>query len=43
MTQRAAKETEKITEGSLDYIIANAGVVAPAEVFANVGELYVVK
>ncbi|KAI0424663.1 NAD(P)-binding protein [Xylaria sp. FL1042] len=36
---RAAKETEKITGGSLDYIIANAGVMSPAEPFANIGEL----
>ncbi|KAI0968311.1 hypothetical protein F4678DRAFT_464383 [Xylaria arbuscula] len=35
----AAKETEKITGGSLDYIIANAGVASPAEPFANIGEL----
>ncbi|KAJ2996238.1 hypothetical protein NUW58_g1038 [Xylaria curta] len=35
---RAARETEKIT-GSLDYIIANAGVMSPAEAFANIGEL----
>ncbi|KAI0457981.1 hypothetical protein F5B21DRAFT_512400 [Xylaria acuta] len=36
---RAAKETEKITGGSLDYIIANAGVMSPAETFVNIGEL----
>ncbi|KAI0468862.1 NAD(P)-binding protein [Xylaria cf. heliscus] len=36
---RAAKETEKITGGSLDYIIANAAAQSPAEVFVNVGEL----
>ncbi|KAI0809492.1 NAD(P)-binding protein [Xylaria sp. FL0064] len=36
---KAAKETEKITGGSLDYIIANAGVMSPAEAFANIGEL----
>ncbi|KAI0116374.1 hypothetical protein GGR51DRAFT_501144 [Nemania sp. FL0031] len=37
--QRAAKETEKITGGSLDYIIANAGTASPAEVFSNISEL----
>ncbi|RYC57809.1 hypothetical protein CHU98_g8397 [Xylaria longipes] len=36
---RAARETEKITGGSLDYIIANAGVVSPSEAFINIGEL----
>ncbi|KAJ8121260.1 hypothetical protein ONZ43_g2245 [Nemania bipapillata] len=36
---RAAQETEKITGGRLDYIIANAGVASPAEGFANIGEL----
>ncbi|KAI0858795.1 NAD(P)-binding protein [Xylaria cubensis] len=36
---RAAKETEKITGGGLDYIIANAGVMSPSEAFANIGEL----
>ncbi|KAI1127401.1 hypothetical protein F5Y10DRAFT_242971 [Nemania abortiva] len=36
---RAAQETERITGGSLDYVIANAGVMSPAEAFANIGEL----
>ncbi|KAI0444120.1 NAD(P)-binding protein [Xylaria telfairii] len=36
---KATKETEKITGGSLDYVIANAGVMSSTEVFANIGEL----
>ncbi|KAI1748954.1 NAD(P)-binding protein [Xylaria castorea] len=36
---RATRETEKITGGSLDYIIANAGAMSPAEAFVNIGEL----
>ncbi|KAF2443740.1 NAD(P)-binding protein [Karstenula rhodostoma CBS 690.94] len=37
--QKAALETAKITGGSLDYIIANAGLVAPFDQYDGIGDL----
>jgi hypothetical protein len=37
--QAAAAETEKITGGSLDYVIANAGLVTTFDAYASIGEL----
>ena len=39
--QIAAAETAKITGGSLDYLIANAGLMSLVERFVPIGVLYV--
>ncbi|CAP68181.1 uncharacterized protein PODANS_7_4950, partial [Podospora anserina S mat+] len=41
--QQAAADTAEITGGSLDYIIANAGLVPKFDLFLPIGELYVLQ
>jgi NAD(P)-dependent dehydrogenase (short-subunit alcohol dehydrogenase family) len=38
--QTAVSETAKLTGGSLDYIIANAGLITPFDQYDGIGDLY---